>query len=264
MFDFNKECRDAVKEEAKSKFPNESGGFIVADGGKNIYKIFSNNAKDKKNEYQIDPVEYEDLLTSGNIKALVHTHCLADYNLWNFGHGRHPSSSDIKTQIEWDIPSIILPVLKYEDSFYFDDFIFLGVEDKDDIKPLYDRGFRFGVYDCWNFCRDWLYINQNKRPPNVPRDWNFWINGYDSYSELLGQKCFLDLDVEEIEEGDIMLFKLPNLDIANHGGIYLNGGVVAHHAGTRKPVNNKDRPKKDLFNRWKKYIVKLARYVDNA
>ena len=242
-----------IKNHCIDNYPNEAGGFII-DGD---FVAYENSSTNPTEFYEVSPTSYADVVD--HIEGLVHSHVTTSYSDWRYGNAHYPSVEDLKTQISWGVPSHILPLLKYEDKFYPDELVTVG--DRENLPDLWERPFCFGATDCYGFIRDWLTIEQNKTPPDIAREWNFWNYGKDTYTELLSQSCFTEIDEREIEKGDILLFRLSDTKIPQHGAVYVANNLLAHHPGANKPFDVRNKPKKDLYSRWEKYVVKIVRHT---
>ena len=248
----------SIKSHGTKKFPEESGGFIVDTK----FVPFSNDAKDKRNNYEVKVNRYSDLIDKNKIKALVHTHCVENYTDWDFGIGRFPSIHDIETQISWNLPSIILPIMKYQGKFYYDDMMVLGINNKRDLPSLTDRTYVFGLTDCWSYCRDWLWINKNCKVPDFKRQWR-WLTGDNSaYLDMSNKDIFMEIDKDELTKGDIVLLRFRDKDFPTHAGIYLGNDTFAHHFGSEKPVDKFNKPKISLYHGYNKFVIKAVRIRD--
>ena len=250
----DKKTCDKIKAHCAGEFPKEGGGFII--GGD--FVPFANSSSDPTRFYEIDPREYSGIVS--DVQALVHSHTTSDYKKWKGGFCHYPSGDDLRTQIAWGKPSHIFPILKYGGKFYFSGVVTVG--DAKNIPDLWKRPFRFGSTDCWGFVRDWLTVNQGKTPPDFVRSWDFWSEGKNAGIEFSNEECFREVGEKDLKAGDILLIKLPHLNIAQHSAVYIGDNLMAHHLGTNKPYDSMSKPSKAFYSRWKKYVVKIVRFQD--
>lgn len=66
----NKQLKSAIKNHALSCYPSECCGLVI----NNIYHPCNNIAPNPSDNFEIDPVDFVELSSLGDIQAIVHSH----------------------------------------------------------------------------------------------------------------------------------------------------------------------------------------------
>jgi proteasome lid subunit RPN8/RPN11 len=210
-----KECHNDIKAHAAETFPNECCGLIV----KGKYIRCNNEASRPDENFEIDTrlvYKYGDDL---DCVIHSHTHHRADYKI-----GPHASVMDMQQQLAMNVPWGIANVINGSTT----DIFFWG--DSLPIQPLIGRKFYYGAQDCYTLVRDYYRLYKDITLPQIPREPEWWIDGNKNYyTDLYKKHGFKRIDASEVAEGDIIVgqFEAP---VANHAGIWLEGGLALHHA----------------------------------
>lgn len=196
-----------AKEHALEEYPQESVGLVV----NGIYKKQENEAEDPEDMFCVNGVPPD------HTEAIIHSHPKGE---------PYPSSTDMLYQVSTGVPWGILPVHSEE----VDDVVWFG--DQVPIFDLLGRKFLHGVADCYSLVRDFYRIRFKKVLPVFPRDFGWW----ESQDLLSRTQCvsagFESVDREDLVEGDVVLFQI-HCRVANHCGVYLDGGILLHHLHNR-------------------------------
>jgi proteasome lid subunit RPN8/RPN11 len=233
-----KALQDA-KQHAIDEFPKESCGFIIGDKFIPCNNIASNPEEDFK-IHKIRYMRYVD-----EIDAIIHSH----------NNYPHASKHDMEQQIATDLPWGIINLFngKVEDVFFWGDQL--------PIQDLLGRPFYHGVYDCYNLVRDYYRIH-NILLPQYPREWLFWHKSIPMIEENFKDAGFYEINADELQPGDAVVGKVAQDKVINHTAIYLGNNLILHHLAGHYPNYKSGLSRRDLLNRWEKYIVKYMRYKD--
>lgn len=229
----NREQLNQWREWAADCYPDEAAAVLYANGmlelhrgGPTSYALSAKCVKD-------------------GLSCLVHSH--PDGPDW-------PSEADMQAQMALDIPFGLSVSTAGECTapWYWGD----GIK-----APLTGREFRHGPTgsdgrgDCYALIRDY-YAEQGITLEEVPRGDNWWSEGKNLYDDLLQPWGFEEIDPKEVQPGDLLLFQLPKSPVINHGGIYLDGGLLLHHLDNRLSTV-------EPLGRWRPYLRKAARHNAN-
>ena len=214
-------------------FPREGCGVIAVIRGKPTW-IPCTNIASASDEFKIDPNEWNQIIKTADIIAIVHSHPSDDPT---------PSETDIRNCNTLGIPYYIygIPSMK--------EYI-LEPEVKDD---FIGRIYEFGVKDCFELARDFYKKNNIKIPPREG-EWQsrWWKHGLNYFSPLQLDNWGFKL-VSEPKRGDLVLFQI-NAPVDNHCGIYLGNDVILHHAENRLSC------RENLYPTWIKFKTTTWRY----
>lgn len=231
--------QDDLKAHVLSAFPNEACGIVV----KNKYIPLKNIHPEPLTNFRIDPV---DMVQYGEVEAVIHSHII---NPRNTIDPRTPSTSDQESQQRSDITYGIVATdgHKVTDVLYFGDDIA--------IPPLEGREFVHGVLDCYSILRDYYRLNFGIKIKNWVRDWNWWLNAQDLYTdENLASIGFHKIAFTDIKAHDVILFKV-NSPVPNHCGVYIQHNTFIHQLGHRLSGT-------ESLNKYRKFIWGVYRYKD--
>lgn len=206
------ETRAAIIEHAKSLYPRESCGLILNIRGKESYKPCKNIAEND-HDFIMDPVDFAQAEDSGQILAVVHSHC---------NQTAKPSQADLVGCEETNLPWIIYAL----PSDTWHEFSPNGYK-----APLYGRTYAFGVLDCYTFIQDYYRETFQIELPHIERSEYFWKRGHDLYGESYGPAGFYRVEGDPIP-GDLLIMQVAS-KLPNHGAVYIGGGMMGHHPMNR-------------------------------
>lgn len=217
---FTREVELAAKKHAMLCYPEESCGVVV-DGK---YIAMKNSAKDKLNDFLIEPSKLVNL----EVEAIIHSHPDAD---------PVPSSADMRCQLETDVPWGIFTIKKdVFGEFGFSQILWFG--DSVPKLPLVGRPFVHGVTDCYAIIRDVYKEELGIDLLEFPRDWDWWLNEQNLYTEGFAKTGFREIQQHELKKYDVVLSCLGlRSGIANHGSVYYGNEMVIHHIASKSPID---------------------------
>lgn len=213
----------AARAHAAAEYPRESCGLVIAGE----YLPCENLAEDPLNGFRIQD---ELMLDAGDqLQAIVHSHPDGP---------AHPSFRDMEGQLRWAVPWGI--ICSYEGGgtdapFWWGDQV--------PRPPLMQRGFRWGVTDCYSLIRDWYLQHKGLQLPDFARDWGEWQGpkprvGYMEHHKAGG---FIDLGpitgsiLAGMRPGDLMIMQIRS-KVPNHAGIIDVDGHLLQHQAWDDPV----------------------------
>jgi len=239
---------EAIKKDARARYPEEACGVIVA----NQYVPCPNIAANPKETFKIDPALFP---LDGSWQAVVHSH--PDPN-----KGLEPSIEDMQAQLSTGLPWGLVAV--WADAI--SDVMFWG----DDIPTpdLIGRPFRSGPTgtdgkgDCYAIIRDFYKLEKNIRLREFPRDDAWWATHDkskqgDMYRENFKSAGFIEISESELQYGDILLIAIRS-EKPNHAGIYLGNGLMLHHLQHRLSRREPANPYKKMITHYLRYDVNKA------
>lgn len=237
------EIVEELSKHAVEAYPQESVGVILTDG---TYRRLTNTALEPEKFACWNTKEFDPLYLTGQVRALVHSH----------PDGPNcPSGSDMKSQVHLDVPFVIvstngvdcLPPLAWGSTLQ--------------PPPLHDRPFMHGVTDCYALIKDYYLLERGIELPEFPRDWDWWLNDFNLYDDGFQRAGFVEIDTQDVRDGDVVLFKIRS-EVTNHGAIIVdNCGRILHHAASRNPWEPTRRSKYDTLGRWKPFATRWLRYT---
>lgn len=249
---------EAMRDHARSAFPNEAVGFVWADGS---YQPQANVYEDSTKGARVDLAVLQAALTSGDLRAYFHSH----------PNGPDcPSEQDMRSQIELDVPWIICSATETATlpPFAFGDQL-------TNPAPLVGRPFRHGVTDCYAAVRAWGLQERGVLLPEYPRQWEWWlpkqevvdeqvvqaIPPLDLYRQYFAEAGFRQIDFAEVRAGDCWLAQIRS-KVPNHAGVYIGDGLAFHHATTRLAYDPARLSKREPITRWQQHITHWLRRDD--
>jgi len=235
----------AMQQHALDDFPNEAIGVVLRDG---TYKRMKNNAGIFSTERaSVCPDEWDALVVDDKVAAVFHS------------HPDHPfaiTATDMEAQEAVALPFLMCatdgkgctPVCIWGDQL--------------EPVPLYGRTFHHGITDCYEFIRDWHWINRGRRLPQFSRDWGWWAKGKNLYQDGFPKARFHQVPAEEAREGDVVLFTVRSA-VFNHGGVIDSPGLLGHHASSSKYYDPTKLSRRDPLSRWMNYNPMFLRHEDD-
>lgn len=226
--------RNAIVAHMRDCAPQEACGAIIVRGQRYRYARCKNVAVDLIKEFKFGPAVNAHIQTDETVVAYVHTHPVGPTN---------PSKKDMEIQKLVGKPSVICavdPQSGVVDIFSFGDHLL-------DL-PLDGKVFRYGVTDCYEAIRSWVWQNEKRKMTAFPRRNGFWNldesmdydpEDLDMYSRYYQDEGFQPYEPNFSDAssprhpkvGDLVLMKMgPTRDnVINHAGIYVGGNLVYHH-----------------------------------
>ncbi len=178
------------------------------------YLRLQNISPEPTEAFRVAPAEWVRVLSEA--AAVVHSH--PDGNAY-------PSHADMAGQIASGLPWVIT----HETGAFG-----WGGQGR---PLLLGRPFRFGVTDCYSLIRDHFAL-RGIDLPDFPRQWEFWSDGDDIYTEGFPQAGFRVIGegpeaAWDAKPGDVLLYRL-RAKIPNHGAVYLGSNTILHHLASRE------------------------------
>ena len=214
----------AMRRHALAAFPEESCGFVLADGR---YRPVANVHATPEQAFRVADRDY---LEAAGARAFVHSHAVAgafDGRHYMAGMYPHcPSLADMRGQAAADLPwgIVVADGQTAAEPFFWGAFVL--------DRPLLERPFRHGVEDCYAAIRKWYWQECQVWLPDYPRSPEWWHEGGDLYLELYPATGFRRLGADEPPgPGDIGLTRVGDRRVrtVNHGFVYLGDGTIYHH-----------------------------------
>lgn len=217
---------------AREQYPNESCGFVASEQ----YVACENKAKDPAKDFEIDDSRYDSAVTSGALKAVIHSHPNGPI---------FPSGNDMAHQLAVGVPYIILSVNETGVTHY------TGFGDQLPKAPIIGRPFVHGIFDCYSVVRDVYALGKDElakqgilwpldpiKLPDCARDDDWWMSDDDLYQANFEKNGFRVISREEARPGDGFLMRLGDARAnpkkkLNHAGVLLDKGMILHHLPTR-------------------------------
>lgn len=220
-----------ARDHAIEEFPRESCGYMA--GG--VYQPMPNKSENGTEEFEMDwPLNVE-------VQAVIHSHP----NL-----PKCPSAWDMEHQISTAVPWGIIQT----DGKVAGEPVWFG--DQVPIPPLEEREFIHGVTDCYSIIRDYYRLTLNFTLPDFPRDFEWWSQGKNLYTDGIEKSGFRIIDENEVKVGDVFLAKVGSTKVTNHGGIILANGLVLHHLKNNLSI-------REPGTRWRRYVTHWLRHPSN-
>jgi proteasome lid subunit RPN8/RPN11 len=228
---------------AKARYPNEMCAAVMCNGE---VREFDNTAANPTVIARFPKGQLIDMLDAKEVLALAHSHT----------NGMpYPSEQDMRFQLSTAVPHILittngeacLPVSAWGDQM--------------EPAPLEDRGFIHAIADCYELMRDYYRLRQIPTPV-IPRSWRWWDKGQSLFEDNLASTGFREVTGDTLKEGDGLLFRVGNRVVtANHGAVYLGGGLMLHHATSpRHPYDPTRLSNVEPVGRWIEAGARWFRY----
>lgn len=208
-----KKLKEEIAAHAAREYPREACGLIVRVSDVLRY-MECRNIAEKEHNFIMDPRDYLIASKAGEIVAVVHSHPDAKPD---------PSQADFvaceASGLPWHIYSHPAGEWAY-------------IAPSGYKAPLLGRIWVHGVLDCYTFIRDWYREERGIELPDFNRNELWWKKGENIYVENFAKAGFRRIIDEDPQPGDVLLMQIL-ADVPNHGGIYLEGDIVAHHLYNR-------------------------------
>ncbi|WP_257824160.1 C40 family peptidase [Aggregatibacter actinomycetemcomitans] len=194
--------------------PQESCGFVVFNGVKNIYIPCANLSPDPINYFEVAPEAFISAAEVGEIVALVHS---------------HPDDED-----ERGLPYLSTADRECQVRLDLDFWLVVGGEIKQfkNIPPLIGRTFENNKQDCRNIVLDCYMLAgvDLGDKTEYPFDWFKTANLYEE--GLLRCGFYKLMQEDDVQLGDVILIQV-GANVANHAGVYLGNQMMIHHSEDR-------------------------------
>ena len=231
---FSADVEAAARAHAVAEYPRESCGLVV-DGA----YVPMQNRSAESNAFEMDVSAFGD----HDVQAVIHSH--PDGPAW-------PSAADMRGQITTRVPWGVLTVT----SMGAGGLLWWG--DGVPRPALIGRDFRHGPSgsdgrgDCYALIRDWYAEIRGIDLPEYPRDDAWWEHGEDLYRRHFPDAGFVEVDIETIRPGDVVLAAIQS-SVPNHGGIVLPHGLILHHLRNRLS-------RTDPLGPWMRFVTHALRH----
>jgi proteasome lid subunit RPN8/RPN11 len=201
--------------------PRECCGLLIRSSkGELLYLAARNLYEGRAGEdrFQLDPLAWLNAEDLGTVVAVVHSHPNASAN---------PSMADRvgceRSGLPWVVmgwPSGVVKQLQP-----------CGWQ-----APYKGRVFAHGVLDCYTLIQDWFLRERGVALPDFDREDDWWKAqpgkpAQDLYMDNFTQAGFVRVQGQP-QRHDVVLMQVMS-DRANHGAVYLGGGVMLHHLHSR-------------------------------
>jgi proteasome lid subunit RPN8/RPN11 len=239
---------EAMRDHARAAYPEEAVGFLMSDG---CYHPQENICPEPTRGARVDPNLLATVLSANTLRAYFHSH----------PNGPDcPSEQDMRSQIELDVPWIICSATDSASlpPFAWGDMLV-------DPSPLVGRPFRHGVTDCYAAIRAWWLAERGVLLPEVPRQWEWWLDGVDGdkdlYRRYFAGAGFHEIDASEVLPGDCWLAQV-RASVPNHAGVYIGEGLTFHHPSSALASDPARLSKREPVARWQRHITHWLRRAE--
>lgn len=202
--------RNLAIEHLSADVTREACGLVVVAKGRKRYRPCHNLAVDQQ-FFILDPLDWAAAEEVGEIIAVVHSHPFSN---------PQPSQADLisceRSGLTWHIYSPHLD--------QWNEIKPSGYQ-----APLIGREWVWAVSDCWTLARDWyleewqLELLDWERPASMVE-----FNASPTFDESWQQTGFVEIPLEKLQRGDLVLMALENNKL-NHCGVYLGDQMILHH-----------------------------------
>lgn len=225
-----------IKDHFDKEYPKEGCGVLSVVKGKKQWFPCTNIATNN-DDFIMDSEEYIKLLTTTDIVGIVHNH---------IGSSSEPGETDKVACNTLGIPYYI---------FSYPDMNLTVLEPENNTTDLYGREYEFGVADCFEAVRDYLFQQGMEIPHRALFEENWYNKGLDYFTTEMVKKWKGEpVNLDELKENDVLLFKVQE-EVNDHCGVYLGNDIFYHHAFNRLSC------RENLYPFWHKYLIGAYRYV---
>jgi proteasome lid subunit RPN8/RPN11 len=237
----------AAQEHARSEFPKEACGLVVAD----TYFPCRNIAADPEQDFAVHPQDYANAVKNGKLQMVIHSHPNGPL---------FPTRTDMEQQVKMKLPWAIVPL----DEERIGAPIVWGADKR---PAIIGREFVHGITDCYSLIRDVFAAGKDELAkqeidwplapinlPEVPRDDEWWAqDDQDLYADHFEKFGFKKISFNEAQPGDVFLVKIKS-DKINHGGVLLANNLIAQHFPGRLS-------RREPAGIWARYADLWIRYI---
>ncbi|HID8434800.1 TPA: C40 family peptidase [Serratia marcescens] len=199
----------AILTHAAAEYPRECCGVVVQSGRRQRYVRCRNLAPEPTEQFSLAPADYAAAEDSGTIVAIVHSHPDAT---------TQPSQLDLAqcdlSQLPWIIAS-------------WPEGDIREVIPREGVKPLLERPFVHGIWDCYAIVRDWYQLERGIALPDFTRTDGWWNRGENLYMAHYAEAGFVPAS-GELLVGDVIVMQVQ-APKPNHAAVYLGDGIMIHH-----------------------------------
>lgn len=207
----NAKIKFEIMRHANEEHPKECCGVITQKSRVQKYHRIDNVHQDPENHFEMDSLGYVESMDSGEIIAIVHSHC-------GDGATTTPSAHDTcmcdETGLSWIIVSIPEGDMRIIEP---------------ETRPLVGRPWSLGSYDCYGLIMAWhkengIILDDMRKP------YEWWKPefGENIYQDNYISEGFIETG-KDPEVGDMIIMQLSS-PVWNHAGIYLGDNKILHHA----------------------------------
>lgn len=240
----NELIRQDIRLHAQQEYPKEACGVVVNVLSKDQYFPCKNISTDPEHEFIMCPNDMTDAMDLGDLVAVVHSHPDAtsrpsDYDLAQME--RMYASELLLDEDAKPTPWVIL-------SWPEGDFREVVATGR---VPLIGRKFIHGLHDCWQACADYYHRRCGLVFPDFQRKDNWWEDkdSVSHYEANFKEQGFYEVDIADIQVGDLIVMQIGRTYHPNHAGVYLGnepalpdeylrlfgqGPFFLHHMHSRK------------------------------
>lgn len=211
--------------------PNEAVGFLLKVREGYVYERVPNISDTPQETFKVSKDHTLRATTDDEVVAIVHTHPNGPVI---------PSKKDMQAQVAINKP-FVLGVRNSATGlvgvFSFGDHML--------DYPLVGRHWHYGVFDCLEAVRSWVWQKQGKYIPRAPRnDWwwdanrqdeveecdrNMYLRNMDDYGYREYHPILSDPQHKwHPREGDVLFMQIAS-PVVNHIGVYEGNNLVFHH-----------------------------------
>jgi proteasome lid subunit RPN8/RPN11 len=223
-----------IKEYSLNNLKEEICGFIYINNLQQKFFLCSNISFDRKNNFLINPEDYEKCNFKGNILCCFHSHI----------NNRGFSSEDIQESLKNNLPYLLYNIK--QDKFYFFD----AIKNKS-YEQYINIPYKNGYNDCWSIIQKYYKneLNINISDPEPDRylydDEYEWARikkqkyNYEPFSwEYDARKQFFNSNnlfkvefskFDNLNKGDILITKYTWQSFPSFGSIYLGENLILEH-----------------------------------
>ena len=206
--------KESFKKYAQEQTPNEACGLLAIIDGKETFWPCKNLAEGKHEFFMLNPDDWAECEDTGEVLGVIHSHPITNHA---------PSPADLvaceKSGLPWHIVNPQTEFWGYCEPSGYE-------------LPYVGRPFYYGVIDCYTLIRDFYKREFNIELTDYDRKDRWWERGESMYLDHFKDEGFIEVPMEEIEYGSVVLMHLE-ATVPNHGGIYIDGNMILHHVQDR-------------------------------
>jgi len=222
-----------IKSHFDREYPREGCGIIgIVKGKKQWFPC--ENVSQTENDFILSSKDWFAVKKKADILAIVHNH---------LDNNNSPSENDLNYCNALGIPYYI---------FSYPDMELNIVEPKQNFNPLVGRDYKFGVQDCFEAMRDWLFKEGITIPQRAAFEDDWWLKGLDYFTEEVVKEWGFT-KVTSPQRNDLLVFAVES-SVGNHCGVYLQNDIFFHHAENRLSC------RESLYPFWAKHIIGIYRH----
>ena len=222
-------------------YPREAVILVTASGLVEVENV----ADDPYTTFEVDSSAVQRaMLEDGGLLGVIHSH--PDGN-------PYPSEADMRSQVSAGVPYGIFVSTPGGSGDY--------IEFGGDMPALYERPFRHGVTDCYEFIRAYYRTHFDIELRAFPRGWEWWENGATLYVDYFPRAGFYEVPASNIQPGDLLLIAFRG-DTPTHAAVYAGDGMLAHHLAGQKAYDPVRVPLREPASRWMPHVTHVLRHEE--